>query len=120
MYIIKSDGQTVALQEQPRYIRTNPASGAYIESDEEHAEGIAANGLPFNLPGHTEITRQVFVPGETEDEGTVVTETAPEAQVLSEDLLLYVKGLEDTNSALEEDLTNTQLALVEVYEMIGG
>lgn len=120
MFIIRSDGKTVALMDQPRYIRVNADTGVYIEADEQEAEGIAANGQPFNLPGHTEITRQVFVPGETEDEGTVVTETAPEAEVVSTELLEYVKGLEDSNAALEDDLTNTQLALVEVYEMIGG
>lgn len=32
----------------------------------------------------------------------------------------YIKLQADWNKALEEQLTDTQLALVEVYEMIGG
>lgn len=32
----------------------------------------------------------------------------------------YIKLQADRNKALEEQLTDTQLALVEVYEMIGG
>ncbi len=32
----------------------------------------------------------------------------------------YIHIMIETNEALSEDLTNTQLALVEVYEMIGG
>ena len=31
----------------------------------------------------------------------------------------YIKMMKEQNDALEEDLTSTQLALVDVYEMIG-
>ena len=32
----------------------------------------------------------------------------------------YIKVMDEKNAALEEQLTDTQLALCDVYEMIGG
>ena len=106
MFLIRSDDKTVCICEQPRFIKVKEETGCFIEAAEEDAQGVSANGTPYNLAGHDEIQ--------------IDGETAPEAEVVSTELLEYVKGLEDSNAALEDDLTNTQLALVEVYEMIGG
>ncbi|MBQ8693609.1 MAG: hypothetical protein IJ520_10755 [Synergistaceae bacterium] len=44
MYEVISGGKRVALIETPRYIKVKPSTGAYIEADERHAQGIAING----------------------------------------------------------------------------
>ena len=51
MYKIIKDGTLLALCDEPRYIKVNPESGAYIQTDEEHASGIAFNGEPYKLIG---------------------------------------------------------------------
>ena len=44
MYEVISQGERVALVETPRYIKLKPSTGAFIETDEQHAEGVAING----------------------------------------------------------------------------
>ena len=81
MYKIISGGEEVTITESPRYIKVKPSSGAYIQSTKEEAQGISVLGTPYNLTGHTEITRIVY------DEETQETrkEIAPEAIVLELD-----------------------------------
>ena len=44
MYEVISQGARVALVETPRYIKVKPSTGAYIETDEGHAQGVAITG----------------------------------------------------------------------------
>lgn len=88
MFLIKSDGKTVGICERPRFIKVKDSTGCFVESAEEEAQGVSANGTPYNLAGHDEIQ--------------IDGETAPEAEVISTELLDYVKGLEDDNAALVE------------------
>ena len=124
MYKIISDGEIVTLCDEPRYIKISPTSGCYIQTTKEEAVGLAARSMPFNLPGHTEITR---IEIDDEEKGTTKTVTAPEAFVME------VDGGEvsfDTKNKVEESdgkivvidhsLTDTQMALCEVYEMLEG
>ncbi|MBQ7609096.1 MAG: hypothetical protein IJU76_14195 [Desulfovibrionaceae bacterium] len=55
MYQIVSNGEVVALCDKPRYVRVKPQSGAYIETDAEHAEALAVNGVLYSLPDKTPI-----------------------------------------------------------------
>lgn len=122
MYVITSDGERVALCEAPRYIKVNPVSGCYIQADMTEAQGIAVLGQPYNLPGHTEIMREVFIPteGGEEGEGTVERQVAPVAEVERVDDYAFLKGLEDKNSSQDDEITNNELALCEIYEMMLG
>lgn len=61
MYKIISGGTVVALCDEPRYIKVKPDTGAFVQTTENDAQGIAVNGTPYNLSGHVEIT----VAGET-------------------------------------------------------
>lgn len=88
MFLIKSDGKTVGICDQPRFIKVKESTGCFVETTEEEAQGVSANGTPYNLAGHDEIQ--------------IDGETAPEAEVVSTELLDYIKGLEDSNAALQE------------------
>ena len=119
MYIISSNGERLALCEQPRYIKINPTSGCFVKADNiTDAQGVAVLGTPYNLPGHTEIMREVFIPteGGEEGEGTVEKQIAPEVEINSVNAYDFLGGLEDKDTQIEDELTNTQLALCEIYE----
>lgn len=120
MYIITSQNERIALCEAPRYIKVNPQNGCFIQTQETDAQGIAVMGNPYNLPGHTEIMRDVFVPteGGEEGEGTVEKQVAPEAELERVDDFSFLKGLDDKNMSQDDDITNTMLALCDVYEML--
>jgi hypothetical protein len=78
MYQIISEGQVIDTCEEPRYIKYKPASGCYVQTTADKAQGVAVRSLPYNLPGHTEITRDVY-DEETETSETVI---APVAEVV--------------------------------------
>lgn len=59
MYKIVENGEIVDLIDEPRYIRLKEETGAFIQTDEEHAQGIAVRNDPFNLAGHIEIFRVI-------------------------------------------------------------
>jgi len=90
MFIIKSDGKTVAICEQPWFIKIKAETGCFVAAAEAEAQGVSANSVPYNLPGHDEI----LIDGEV----------APEAEVISVDMLDYIKGLEETNAVLEDTI----------------
>ena len=121
MYILTSEGERT-LCDEPRYIKVNPNSGCFIQAGLEDAQGVAVLGTPYNLPGHTEITREVFTPteGGEEGEGTISREVAPEIEIERVDDYAYLKGLEDKNVSQDDEITNNELALCEVYEMLLG
>ena len=43
------DHTLISITEEPRYIRVNPNSGAYIQCKKEIAEGVAVKGTPYSL-----------------------------------------------------------------------
>ncbi len=102
MYAIMSGGALVALCDKPRYVRRNPSSGAFIESPKEEAEAIAVRGKLYNLPGSDAIAG------------------APEAVAVEREVPEFVfsaqEKMEESTRAVLDELTNTQLALCDVYE----
>ena len=48
---IVSNGELVGVCDKPRFVMKNPKSGAYIQTTEENAEGIAVRGTLFNING---------------------------------------------------------------------
>ena len=122
MYVLTSEGERLIFCEEPRYIKINPNSGCFIQASFEDAQGVAVLSQPYNLPGHTEITREVFTPteGGEEGEGTITREVAPEVEIERVDDYAYLKGLEDKNVSQDDEITNNELALCEIYEMMLG
>lgn len=113
MVKIISEGKTIALCDEPRYIRKNEESGAYVRVLREDAQGIAVLGEPYNLPGHTEITRVVL---KNEETGETETVTAPEAYAVEVDG--GEVAFEHGSKIAEVDETSTTglLAVTDLYE----
>ena len=120
MYILTSNGERIGLCSEPRYIKVNPNSGCFVQTQESDAQGIAVMGNPYNLPGHIEIMRDVFIPteGGEEGEGTVERQVAPEIEIQRIDAYEFINGMVDKDSTQDDDITSTQMALCEVYEML--
>ena len=55
MFKIFANGKLIAYCDKLRYIKKNPASGAYIAAPEIESEGVAINGTIYNLPGKESI-----------------------------------------------------------------
>lgn len=49
--IDSSNGERITICDKPRYIRIKPSTGAYIETDEKHAEGVSIIGNVYSLNG---------------------------------------------------------------------
>ena len=115
MVKIISNGETIALSEEPRYIRKNETSGAYVRAQQEDAQGIAVLGEPYNLPGHTEIARTIL-----KDEGTGETETAtaPEAYAVEVDGGEIAFGQDGKIAEVDETSTTGLLAVTDLYEQL--
>ncbi len=52
--VITTDGAELGITDSVLFIKRS-SEGTFIETDEADAVGIAFNGEPYNLPGHTEI-----------------------------------------------------------------
>lgn len=94
-FINTSDNTTIAYSDTVLYIRLSK-NGCYVPSDKENAQGIAVNGTPYSLDGKLEGLDEA-----------IVTEVDSGAE------LVYVFG---KLSSTEDILTQTQLALCDVYE----
>lgn len=101
----------IGYADYPNYIKIKPSSGAYIQTDEAHAEGVAFRGTPYNLhnkPPMREGLRTVIV-NETDGGEVIVNE---------------VGGLEgrtgDVLCDLDASLEAVKDALCELDEMIEG
>ena len=118
MYRLKVNDERLTFCEEPRYIKVNPTSGCFIQATPEDAQGIAVFGQPYNLPGHTEITHEVFTPteGGQEGEGTVSREIAPEIEFERVDEYQFLATLEDKDFSQDDEITNVELALCDSYE----
>ena len=47
--ITETENGVIGYVDEPRYIKVKPSSGAFIQTDEKHAEGLAFLGRPYNL-----------------------------------------------------------------------
>lgn len=113
MYKIISDGKVIALCDEPRYIHKNEESGAYVRVLREDAQGIAVLGEPYNLPGHTEITRVVL---KDEKTGEMETVTAPEAYAVEVDGGEIAFRQDEKIAAVDETSMTGLLAVTDLYE----
>lgn len=105
-HIIKTDGASVALVENIRFIRENPDSGAFVEADELTAQGVVVNGIPYSLAGRAPLSGVA---------DTVSIDTLTEAQA------------EQTRAKVERDreitankalLSNTDYIVLKIAEAV--
>lgn len=85
--IIKADGKTAGFVTELRYIKVHPSSGAYVRADELTAQGVAVNGVPYNLAGRAELSRlldTVHIVELTDEEATGVQLTVAQTAKLEE------------------------------------
>lgn len=101
MYQIIKNGTTLGLIERPTYVEQLP-NGVYGLCDESQAKGIAYEGEVYHLEGRPQLDGPETVSLVRVDSGAEMTRQADKIKVA------------------EEDLTNTQLALCEVYELLTG
>lgn len=113
MYKIISDGKAIALCDEPRYIRLRAETGAYVRATQENAQGIAVIGEPYNLPGHTEITRVAL---KNEETGETETVTAPEAYVVEVDGGEISFRQDERIAEVDETSTTGLMAVTDLYE----
>ena len=63
--VIKKDtGERIAICEQPRYVRLNKTSGAFIQCSRDEAEGVAVNGTVYKLKDNAEVSINEIDSGE--------------------------------------------------------
>lgn len=90
--------------DEPRYIKIKPSSGAYVQTTEAEAEGIAFLGTPYNLsnrPPMKEGLRTVIV--NEKDGGEILLYEIDEVEAETGDALCELDaGLEDVKDALCE------------------
>lgn len=120
MYKIIKDGEVFGLVDEPRYVRLK--DGIFIQCPAEEADGVAFNStfyrFSFNeMEGYDPIDIQPV------DSGEYILSHETRIDGLDEGLTYaqlaiaesYEEGL--TNA---DEVTNLQLALAEVYEMVLG
>lgn len=108
MYKIMSGGEVIALCDKVNYIRYKPESGAFVAAKFPYPkQGIAVNGKPYNLPGHTEIQVDGVAMPEAYavevDGGEMIVAGMNEVETTTGDALCELDaGLEDVKDALCE------------------
>lgn len=124
MVKIISNGKIIAICEKPRYIKVKPETGIYIQTDEKHAQGISIDGDVYNLPDHTEISKDIL----NKETGEYELGIAPEAFTVEIDggtlLISEINNLkEETNDILcdvDINLEDIKEALCELDERINN
>lgn len=93
-------GENIGMTEAIIYIRLNVKNGCYIMCDEKEAQGVAFASTPYNLFGKESMGDLPTV---------IVTEV---------DGGLEFEALKAENKSLSTQLTDSQLALCDVYEQL--
>ena len=79
--ISKDSGERIALCEQPRYVKINANSGAFIQCDREDAEGVAVNGEVYSLNNQLEGKPEAVII-ETDTGAAILTAEQQAAEIL--------------------------------------
>ena len=95
MYKIIKDDNVLAYVEKIRYIKKH-TNGSYVQCEPGEAQGIAYDSIPYNLPGHDEITGA----------DTVIT------------VQITDKEFSDAMKSNSQQVTDLQLAVIDMYETI--
>lgn len=106
-------GEIVGRTANVRYVRRKPASGAYIETNAQFAEGVAYRGEVYPLDGDGYVVVQVYDDGEDAEALDALEDALRETDDTAIELYEAQIVQEEINAAQDE-------ALIELYEMIGG
>ena len=120
MYAIIVDGEIISLCDHPRYIKKNPSSGAYIQCQEKDAEGVAANGTPYNINGEDAIpdAPQAFI---RNDEGNeYIFNIHAKAERNESDIIVVEDALMESDASSDERMNAIEDAIFELDEKING
>lgn len=99
MYAIRKDGTLVDYVEYVNYIKVHE-EGFYILCTEDEAQGVAVDGEIYSVKEENNVPEKPLV---------TITEV---------DIKEVAKTQEQELIAAKEEVSNTQLALCEVYELI--
>lgn len=120
MYKIIKDGTVFGLVDEPRYVQMK--NEVFVQCSEENADGVAFNGQFYRF-SFKEIDGYDPIDIQPVNSGEYILQHETSIEGLN-------KGLTDTQLALcdayesglvnSEEVTNLQIALTEVYEMVLG
>lgn len=128
MYLILSEGAIVDYCDEPRYVKKNPTSGAYIQTDAANAEGIAVRGTLYNIGDRTDIPDApaaiirgdvstpdyIFINKETIDKNKEESDAA--LIELENSLCDMDMSTQETIAALEDTICELDIMIMEVAE----
>ena len=112
-------GELVGYVNSPRYVKKNPTSGAYIQTDEEGAEAVAVFGTLYNILNKPVIDSAIdTVDIVTEDDAAQLFLTRKTAYKTEKDFADESLLIEDTmienELVLEDRLTAIEEALCDL------
>ena len=121
MYRISDEnGNVIAQVDTPRYVRLKKESGAWIQCPANLAECVAIDGVRYSLAGRDIVADAPVVVYINEvDAAMELYFAAKGVKDLDENLTQTQEALTEVyeyNISTEDELTQTQLALVELYE----
>ena len=123
--ITDENGNVIAQVDSPRYVRLKAETGAWIQCPAHLAECIAINGVRYSLVGRDLVDDAPIAVYVYEiDAAQELYNTTERVKIIDEDLTQTQKALVEVyenNISTEDELTQTQLALVDLYEnLLGG
>ena len=119
MYRIVSEGKSISLCDEPRYVRRKPSTGAWIRTDEENAEAVSVRGMLYSIPGKPVIEGAPVVSIMQIDGGEVLHIASVEQDKLTSET---VPDLEDAVAELgefaDEAATETGDAVIDLADYV--
>lgn len=113
MYQIYKDGETMAVVDEPIFIRRH-TNGCFVQCPENQAQGIAIQSTPYQLLGRESMGEGLETVMAVEVDGGVYL--SGEQATMKEDLA----QADETAIDLYETTAAQDEAIIELYEMIGG
>lgn len=92
------EGKILGYTEEPRYIKVHKTTGCFVQATKEDAQGIAYKSVAYNFYGHHWFKH------------------APHIILREVDGAEYISDIEKQNIALEEQLAETDMAAIYLYE----
>ena len=119
MYQVITDGKVVGLVDRLRYIKVNTKTGALVQANgPEDAQGIAIQGTPYNLLGHSEIPGAPQAIAVEKDGFEILFEKGVKLDRVEEDGIVISDALFDLDETVNTKLTEIQDAIFELDNKI--
>lgn len=97
--ITKEDGSYIGITESVRYIKIG-SNGCFVQTDKNHAIGVAFKNTPYNLSGYNNIAGADSVIISEVDVGSLIEELIAE------------------NESLRAQIAASDEAVIEIYESL--